>query len=391
MQAAPIRVVFVVTALTAGGAEMMLWKLLSRIDRSRFEPRVVALSGDTAGMLPSFVQIRVPCDSLGMRPGIGSMAQLARLRRMVRAWAPDIVQGWMYHGNVAASLACAFLRPPLPVLWNVRATLIEPAHNKRLTAFTIWASGKLAFSAARIINNSVASAIEHEQHFGYRASKRVILPNGFDTDTFRPSTDARLSIRHSLGLPPGALLIGLIGRYHPMKDHAGFLRAASLLRERCPDAQYVLAGERIDHANAELMRWVQVRGLSSHVHLLGQRSDMETVTAALDVAVSSSSSGEGFPNVIGEAMSCGVPCVVTDVGDSASIVGDTGRSVPPRDAEALARALEELVTMRTAERMVLGERARRRIIEHFSLDSIVRQYEHLYAEVHNLSARAGQT
>jgi glycosyltransferase involved in cell wall biosynthesis len=269
------------------------------------------------------------------------------------------------------------------VLWNIRGTLVDADHTPWTTALTIWAGGKLSSLPTRIINNSVASAAQHERRYGYDVSRRVILPNGFDTDLFRPSAEARAQLRAALDVPGDALLIGLIGRYHPMKEHGIFLRAAAVLGQTHPDVHFVLAGERVNAANAELSRLVEELGLGKRVHLLGRRDDMHVVAAALDIAASASSSGEGFPNVIGEAMSCGVPCVVTDVGDSALVVGDAGTSVQPRDVPALARALDALVTMDRGERARLGARARQRVVERFSLQSVVQQYESLYIEVHD--------
>lgn len=360
---------------------MMLWKLLSGIDRKRFEPFVIALSRDSDRIVQSFRDIDVPCELLGMQPGRGSVAFVFRLVKRLRELAPDIVQGWMYHGNIAATVASAFLRPRVPVLWNVRGAL-DSSRDRRPSAFIIWVGGKLSFAAARIINNSNVSACQHERHFGYQASTRVILPNGFDTDRFRPSIEARQIVRRSLKLPQDALLIGLIGHYRSMKDHGNFLRAASILTRRYRHAHYVLVGERIDDENSELKSLIVEHGLRGRVYLLGQRDDMNVLTAALDVLASSSSSGEGFPNVIGEAMSCGVPCVVTDVGDSAFVVGDTGVVVPPRDSEALAQAIAQLIDAGEARRNELGGRARQRVIDRFSLESVVHQYESLYMQVH---------
>lgn len=384
-----MRLVFVITALHSGGAEMMLWKLLSRIDRGRFEPFVIALSRESDRIVQSFGDIDVPCELLGMRPGRGSLGAVFQLAGRLRRLAPDIVQGWMYHGNIAATVASMLLGRKVPVLWNIRGAL-DSSHNRRPTGFVIWAGGKLSRTAARIINNSTVSALQHEQHFGYQSSKRVVLPNGFDTDVFRPNAQAREIMRRALQLPSDALLVGLIGHYRSMKDHPGFVRAARLLNRRYPQTHYVLVGDRIDSANVELNALIAAGGLGERMHLLGQRSDMHSIEAALDIAVSSSSSGEGFPNVIGEAMSCGVPCVVTDVGDSPVVVGDTGTVVPPLDPEALANAIAQLIDGGEAQRRELGARARQRIVDHFSLDAVVRQYETLYTAVHaEFSAQRG--
>lgn len=381
--ARPVRVTFVITCLDVGGAEMMLWKLLSRIDGTRCEPSVISLSAAAPPvMLDAFRKLGVHCELLGLRPGLGAASGLHRLVPALRRLAPDLLQGWMYHGNVAASLAAAFMRPRVPVLWNVRATLMERMHEKRLTRIVIWASGRLSSLPVRIINNSLVSATEHEQRVGYSRAGRVVLPNGFDTDAFRPCREARQALRQSLGLAEDTVLVGLAARYHPMKDHGSFLRAAQGVSRAHPDAHFVLAGEGVDSSNPELAACVAAYGLGGRVHLLGIRHDMHAVFAGLDVVASASSSGEGFPNVIGEAMSCGVPCVVTDVGESALVVGDTGVVVPPRDAEALALAISRLIASGAAYRARMGTSARQRVLEKYSLESIVRQYEDLYVQVH---------
>jgi glycosyltransferase involved in cell wall biosynthesis len=366
----------------------MLWKLLSRIDRVRFDPFVVVLN---MNVNPAFRQrfdsIGIDCHFVKIRARREAISGFLRLKKLLLRLRPDLIQGWLYHGNVAATLIAALLRQRVPVIWNIRGTL--PADEKKLSSFVVWLSGKLSSSPVRIINNSAASALEHEQRLGYPASTRVIIANGFETGLYIPADDARRRVRSSLGLPTDAILIGLFGRYHPMKDHANFIRAAALVNRDFPDVHYVLAGEHVDAGNASLTELVALHGLTRHVSLLGLRDDMEILTAAVDIAVSSSAYGEGFANVVGEAMSCGVPCVVTDVGDSAAIVGDTGCVVQPRDPQALAHALSALLEQAAAVRQTLGARARQRVIDLFALDTIVRRYEELYVQVHSeLSARA---
>lgn len=384
----PIRVSFVISGLGPGGAEMMLWKLLSRIDRRRFAPFIISLSDEAeAGpMLPRFRELGLPCEFLGWR-AVGVMRGLAGLVRAVRMQRPDVMQGWMYYGNVAASLARVLARLDAPVLWNVRATLMAREHEKRLTAAMIWLGGKLSFTTKKIINNSIASAREHER-IGYESAKQVILPNGFDTDLFRPSAEARAALREALGIGLETPLVGLFARFHPMKDHATFLRAASIVKQSYPHTQFVLAGDRVHSTNVELASLVDEFGLRSDVILLGARNDVHKLMPAVDVVVSSSSSGEGFPNVIGEAMSCGVPCVVTDVGDSAAVIGDTGLVVPPADARALADGITRVLALDRVSREAMAQRTRARAIAHFSLDAVVRRYEALYAEVLNARRKA---
>ena len=166
-----------------------------------------------------------------------------------------------------------------------------------------------------------------------------------------------------------------------MKDHANFLQAAAQLSNSYPDVQFLLAGHRVDKDNAPLMEWVRRLKLEDKTHFLGRRKDMHRVTAALDIASISSYYGEGFPNVVGEAMACGVPCAVTDVGDSSWVVGETGKVVPPKKPEALATAWKELLEIGLEERKKLGRAARERIEKNFNLPTIISQYENLYEQI----------
>jgi glycosyltransferase involved in cell wall biosynthesis len=371
------RVVFVLTALELGGAEMMLWKILSRIDRGRVDPAVIVLSGDTGALVPRFLDSRIECRFLGMHDVMDAASGLLRLRAALRDLRPDVVQGWMYQGNLAATLGSLMAGGTRRLVWAVRAGLTDLGQEEWRVALPIRLGARLSFIPDKIINNSLASALEHER-FGYRADKRLIVPNGFDPKLFKPDGEARTSLRRELGLAGDALLIGLIARYHWVKDHGTFLRAAGELKQLHPHVHYVLAGDDIEPTNPNLAQLVRDNDLASHVHLLGRRDDIPALTAALDIAVSSSIA-ESFSNTIGEAMSCGVPCVATDVGDSSRVIGDTGSSVPPGDAHGLARALGELVVAGHAARAALGAKARQRIIENYSLDAIVREYECIYA------------
>jgi len=372
-----MKIIHVITSLDKHGAQMMLFKVLSGMDRRRFDSVVFSLA-EGGAMREQFAALGVPVFSLGMKAGLPTPAAGLRLVRLFRRLQPDLIQGWMYHGNLAAQLGAMFLKRGTPILWNVRGSSCELHKEKRATAAVIWLGGKLSRLPDRIINNSLASAIQHETALGYRASGRVIIANGFDTETFAPSEAARIALRRQLRVDETALLIGLMARHHPMKDHVNFLRAAARLSASKPEAHFVLAGEGVNNRNHELTGMIQNLSLGGRVHLLGERDDTPCLTAAFDIATSSSAFGEGFPNILGEAMSCGVPCVTTTVGDSAFVIGDTGRAVPPGDSAALAAAWLELIDMGTSFRNKLGDAARRRVIENFSISKIVGQYEALY-------------
>jgi glycosyltransferase involved in cell wall biosynthesis len=374
-----MRIVHLITSLSMGGAQMMLYKLLSAIDRKRFDPVVISLT-DHGALHERINRLGVPVQSVGMPPGMPTPAAIWRLIRTVKHAAPDLIQGWQYHGNLAALYAQMCLKRRVPVLWNIRHSIHDLGDEKRMTAAVVKLGAWFSHKPERVIYVAQSSAMQHEA-LGYRTEKRVILPNGFDMQRFMPSNQARLQLRVELGISPSAIIIGKIARYHAMKDHATFLRAAAHLLRFHPGVHFLLAGERVEETNAVLMELINDFKLEARTHLLGERDDIQHIIAALDVVTSASAYGEGFPNVLGEAMACGVPCVATDVGDSALIIGELGQVVPPKQPQALAEAWCMLLDMGHAGRVTLGLRARRYIKEHYSLPSIAVRYEQLYNEI----------
>jgi len=163
----------------------------------------------------------------------------------------------------------------------------------------------------------------------YAPEKLEVVPNGFDLEQIKYDPAARASIREELGIPPDAIIIGIASRFHPNKDLHNFVRAGAQLHGQLPRIHFLLCGLNITWQNAQLVRWIEAAGIRDHCHLLGVRPDMPRLFAAMDIATNTSQS-EAFPVAIGEAMACETPCVVTDVGDSALIVGETGLVVPTR-------------------------------------------------------------
>lgn len=371
-----IKITYIVTDLSTGGAQTILYRLLSRLDK-RFCPSVISLM-DRGKLGESIESLGIPVYILGMNQGtLPTPFKIKRLIDLVYRLQPDLLQGWMYHGNLAAQLARTLACPQKPVVWSIHFSIQSLALEKPLTASVIKLGSVVSKFSSKILYVSLASQIQHEA-LGYCEIKSEVIPNGFETSLFKPSTDARLAILAELGIPKESYLIGLIGRYHPMKDHKNFFQAASLLREKQKNVHFILAGSEVDNNNQDLRELVSNLSLCDRVHLLGERSDMPQLTAALDIASLSSAYGEAFPLVIGEAMSCGIPCVVTDVGDSAWMVGSTGLVVSSKNPKALANAWNELINLGSEGRKSLGKAARRRIIELFSLEIIVEKYQQLY-------------
>lgn len=375
-----MKILHLITDLDTGGAEMMLVRLLSQLDRDRFQPTVVSLM-DCGRLGDRLAELQIPLHTLNLRAGKPSLASISRLARLVNQLNPDLIQGWMYHGNLAAQLAGFLARRFTPVLWNIRQSLYSLKYEKTSTATLIRLGAWLSSCPARIIYNSHTSARHHE-HLGYRVSKTLVIPNGFDTAQFQPNPDAYHSLRRELKLPPDVLLIGVVARWHPMKDHANFLQAvAHFIRQQPPsNLRFLLCGSGVDWQNSNLTKLIDTLNLRPWVHLLGERQDIARLQAALNFATLSSFT-ESFPNALGEAMACGVPCITTAVGDTPWLVGDTGWLVPPRSPEALAAAWSAAIALSPAQRQQRGQSARERIKQHFSLPAIVLQYESLYTAV----------
>ena len=357
----------------------MLCSLLERTDRERFESMVVALV-DVLPLAERVEALGIPVRVIGMRRGVPDPRGVVRLARLLHRERPQVVQTWMDHSNLIGGVA-ARLAARAPVIWGVHHTNYIPQLTKRTTLMTVSACARLSRRLpTRIVCCSESARAVYARQ-GFAAERLTVIPNGFDTDVFRPDPAARLDVRRELGLAPDATLIGLVARYDPFKDHANFLRAAAALKGRLPDVHFLLCGDRVDPGNETLASMVAALGLRGRCHLLGQRRDVPRLQAGLDLATSSSVS-EAFPLAIGEAMASGVPCVATDVGDSAAIIGESGRIVPPRDPQALAAACRELLELSPEARARMGQSGRLRIQERYELASIARRYEDLYETLH---------
>jgi glycosyltransferase involved in cell wall biosynthesis len=374
-----IKVMHVITTLGPAGAETMLCRIASGTDDTRFENEIVSLTGilDLAERMQA---IGVRVRTLGMKTSVPNPLLVMRLARWIRESKPDVIHTWMYHANLVGALA-ARLAGDVPVVWGIHHSALDPRVDKRRTMLVnrICALMSRKFPA-RIVCCSEASLRLHKG-LRYAAEKLELVPNGVDLEQFRPDPIARLSVREELGIPADALLIGMAARFHPQKDHRNFVRAAERLHKQMPEIHFLLCGLDITWQNPQLAGWVEAAGLGDCCHLLGVRRDVSRLFAAMDIATTSSVSGEAFPVVVAEAMASRTPCVVTDVGDSALIVDKTGSVVAPGDPDALAEAWRKLIEAGPGVRHNLGTAARRRVQQHFALPVIVDRHQAIYAQL----------
>lgn len=370
-----MRVLYIITGLATGGAETMLLKLLERLDRERYTPMVISLTtiGDIG---PRIAALGIPVQALGMTSGLPSPSGFLRLLRQVRKLKPDIVHTWLYHADLLGGLA-ARLAGITAICWGIRSSNLDSDKTHWTTRAVRRVCALLSHVIPqRIFLNSETASRIHVS-LGYAAEKMSVIPNGFDLSRFQPDDSARSKVRAGLGCADDTPLVGMVGRFDPLKNHAGFIAAMAMVHRHMPRVHLLLAGKGVDRDNEVLMRSIERAGLLENTHLLGSRDDVPELMAALDV-LACPSHAEAFPNVVGEAMASGVPCVATDVGDCAYIIGDTGHVVPAGDMTGFASGVGAMLKLSRMKRAALGEKARARVASHFEIDRVVRRYEKSY-------------
>jgi glycosyltransferase involved in cell wall biosynthesis len=379
-------VLHVITGLGMGGAELILARLTASARRHRHV--VVSLGGEGAvGPLLRSAGIRVHVMNLG---GVAALATaVPRLIRILRRERPEVIQGWLAHGNFAATVARAFARRDVPLLWNIRQSLSDLALEKRSTQGLIRFNARLSRKPSHILYNSSLSAGQHEA-IGYAPERRRIIANGFDLQRFAPSPERRRATRASLGITDDQVLVGLIGRFHPTKNHSAFFAAAAAVAEAEPDVRFLAAGPGVTADNPALTAVIADPRLAGRCLLLGPRDDAPALNNAMDIACNVSI-GESFSNTLGEAMASGLPCVVTDSGDSTAILGAGGLVCADAGPQAIAEAIGTMIRAGPEHRRQLGEFARARMESGYSLQTMVARYEDLYDEVLGPAQEPAQT
>jgi glycosyltransferase involved in cell wall biosynthesis len=342
------------------------------MNRGEFENEVITLL-KPGPMAQTLAQAGIPVTSIDIRRHRPNPAALLPLIRHLRAKKPAILQTWLYHADFFGSIAARFAKPE-HLVWNVRSSQIDHRGIRRSTRYLARLLAKLSRWPDAIVVNSHDGQRYHEQ-IGYRPKQWVNIPNGVDLEHFRPRPEEQPILRARLGIPTDAAVIGFVARYHPMKDIETFLAAASRFQQDNGNVKFILCGDGLGPDNNELAGLIRSLKLERSTVLLGRRSDIELVYPALDLLTLCSIYGEGFPNVLCEAMACDVPCVTTKIGDSAEIIGDHGRIIPLRDPNALADAWRALIDNK--QRFGAGQ-IRTHVTVHYSLKQMCAQYEALY-------------
>ncbi len=369
-----MKILHIITSTSTGGAEMMLYKLMQQRPVNQ-EHVVISLCplGEVGERIKT---LGVEVYSCNFKHPLAGFFLFYRLLKLVKKINPNIIQGWMYHGNLMALVARFFRKSNPIVIWNIRQSLNKANREKWLTGSVIRLCAFLSNKPTSIIYCSENVAQQH-QNMGFSARKSKVLFNGFDLKKFNPADVPDNFAVQLKGKLADKIILIQVARFHPMKGHRFLLESFSAIKDRC-DAHLLLVGKNLDESNQELFTLVKSLGLLDHVSFLGEQEDVASLYSISDVAVSPSLWGEGFPNVVGEAMAMGLPCVVTDVGDSAMIVDDCGLVVPPGDVTAMSRALKEILTFLHESRQQLSSRSRERIEKHFDIKDRATDYFDYY-------------
>lgn len=376
-----MHVLHVITSLYAGGAQSALFRLC--ISDKKNKHTVVTMIG--GGELEAKLEAKgISVQSMGLSRKGGFFKGANTLWKLLKKNQPDLVQTWMYHPDLIGGL-CARLAGIRHVCWGIRHTELEAGKSSRSSIL----AARLCASLSGIVPGRIICCAEEAARvhhaLGYRFDKMTVIPNGYDLADFYP----RETIADG---PPNAFLsdteqhlplLGMVGRFNPQKDHRNLLQALSELSVRGFEFRCLLVGANLDCDNSPLCNWLKELGLENKVKLLGLRSDIADIMNSLDLHILSSSFGEAFPNVIAEAMACGTPCVGTDVGDTAAIIGECGWVVPPNDSRKLADAIQAALVERDSAPARWAERCRssaERIQANYSIDRMVAAFDSVWTQ-----------
>ena len=372
-----MKIVHIITGLKDGGAENILYKIC-RHDHLNIHIVISIVSGGKYFFLLKKMGIRVYC--LNMKPY--SVLSFLNLIKLLNTLKPDIVQTWLVLGDFLGGIA-ARLAGIRNIVWTILYSKLDNSIEKIRTIILIKVLAKLSYIIPKLIIVNSKSSLKNCQYLGYDRKKLQLIFSGFDTSIFKKNNYKKLYFRKKIKIKKQDILIGMVARYHPIKDHKNLLNALSIVNLKNKHFYCILVGSNIKKKNNILFKEIKKLKLEKNVKLLGQKNNIPEVMNGIDINILSSKS-EGFPSVIVEAMACGTPCIATDVGDSALIIDKTGWIVPPEDsiklAKAIERALSEIGKHNWKKRC---DQARLRIKDNFGISKMIKSYNVIWSNIYN--------
>lgn len=372
-----MKVVHIITGLNDGGAEGVLYRLC-KYDEVHTHIVISMMNGGKYASL--LIEAGVVVYSLNAKQGSFPIRGSFVLYKLLQKLSPDMVQTWMYHSDLIGGLIARLARVK-HVFWNIRHSNLEVGGSKKTTRLVAKMCAILSYIVPEKIICCAYEAKKVHAKLGYDHEKMVVIENGFDFSEYFPSITKAEKFKERRDFDCRGALIGMVGRFHPQKDHLGLLKSLAIVRDLNPEYTCLLIGIGLNKSSLSLVSDIEELGLENNVKLLGQRTDIPEVMNGLDIHVLSSSFGEGFPNVIAEAMACGTPCVATDVGDASLILGETGWVVPPKCPVELANGILLAVNEMNNNPDAWDSRkqaCRDRVVEHYSIEKMTAKYASLY-------------
>jgi len=368
-----MKIVHIITGLNTGGAESMLEKLVIESVKHKASHIVVSLMDE--GTIGPSIAKNSTLYCLGMRSGQSTIKSFWKLYKFISKESPDVIQGWMYHGNLAAFIINLFFRKKLT--WNIRCSIQDLDSLKTTTRYLVYLSKYLSLWVDKIVFNSKLSMEQHEA-IGFNKEKSLLIENGFNIAKFKPYEGDEFDIKKSLDISTDAIIFGHVARYHPIKNH--IVDDFKSVISKYPNSYCIMIGRDVEPSNIELYEAIERTGKAQHYFMLGECKNLVEFYSQFDFLISSSLS-EGFPNVLGEAMACGTPCIVSDAGDSRVVVGKYGFSYPVQDRGLFLNAIDQAYETTETEYKALSKACRKRIVDEFSIESIYQKYSKYYMEL----------
>lgn len=369
-----MKILHIITGLNNGGAEGVLYRLITG-DTQNNHIIISLMDEGVFGERFAIAGIRV--HTIGIPRSSISIKGIIKLYRLIRSLKPDIIQTWMYHADLIGGIVAKLARAKI-VIWGIRGPFNRQRtslQTKIIIRLCAWLSGWIP----RVILSNSEHAAKVHILAGYNSKKLITIPNGFLFNRFRPIENAKKEFLQELRLPEDTVLIGMVARFDPYKDHENLFNALCNISQKGKKIICLLIGPEMEFTNKSLCKLLDKYDIHKKVKLIGPREDVPKIMASLDLHVLSSAA-ESFPNVLAEAMACGTPCITTDVGDAALIVGNTGWIVPPSDPIALSNAIQEAICeMKDLNKWnERKEACRKHIIENYGLEIMIEAYNRLW-------------
>lgn len=370
------KILHIITGLSDGGAEAVLYRLCNF---NKDHQHIVISLTDKGKYGPLLEAENIQTYYLNMPPSKIRLNSLYKLFKLIRQIRPDVVQTWMYHADLIGGVV-AKLAGIKNIVWGVHHTNLTKSESKKTTILVAKFNALLSSFVPRKIIYCAEKARHIQESIGFKKAIGKVVHNGYSIDDFLPNVEMRNTFRQELQLPKKTFLIGHVGRYHPLKDYTSLIKAIDLLALSNNNFKVAMIGTMLDEKNSELTQHIDLMHCKDNFYLLGRRNDISRVMNGIDLFILSSTS-EAFPNVLNEAMACGTPCVSTNVGDAAIIIGSTGWIVPTKNPPALANAITEAIKEQQDDPQAWLARkcaCRQRIVENFSIENMISEYHRVW-------------